>query len=258
MKGRTTLVILIAFLVLATASALSQPQLRSWTGTPPPPPGATVSSGELIISDPPNDQYKYYRPDWNWPITSDLDILEARLYSDGSNLYLRFRFATMQSKYSVYVMVPIDYTPERDDDGFSIWLPDFSDTKLPWQWDAVIGVNLGKSDRQPFVFDHSWESKPVGQLVIDQNTGTVELAIPLSALPGFPKNGKVRFTIVVFANSYGGTWDPGKNNAYDPNTGKTISESDYASNVYDIAGQTPTSSEVYGGWGSGSQTVSTS
>ncbi|MEZ0346419.1 MAG: hypothetical protein ABWK01_07700, partial [Infirmifilum sp.] len=47
-------------------------------------------------------------------------------------------------------------------------------------------------------------------------------------------------------------------NAYDPNTGKTISESDYASNVYDIAGQTPTSSEVYGGWGSGSQTVSTS
>jgi hypothetical protein len=54
--------------------------------------------------------------------------------------------------------------------------------------------------------------------------------------------------VIIFANSYGGVWDPGQSNAVDPSTGKQITESgDYASDVYDIAGQAPTWTEVYGG-----------
>ncbi|ABL78334.1 hypothetical protein [Thermofilum pendens] len=247
----------IAVLALFLATASAEPALRSWSGTPPPKaPGITVSAGEVIITDPPNDQYKYYRPDWNWPITSDLDVLEARLYSDGQYLYLRFKFQTLKNKYSPYVMVVMDFTPDNPNDGFDYWLPDWSDTKLPWKWDAIVGVNLGKYETQPFVFDHSWNPKPVGQLEVDQQNAVIEAKVPVSELPGFPLNGKVKVVILVFANDYGGIWDPGKKKAYDPEVGVWIDDSFfYASNVYDIAGQTPTYAEVYGGWSNGVQEV---
>ena len=121
----------------------------------------------------------------------------------------------------------------------------------------IIGINFGKSETQPFVIDSSWNPKFTGQLAVNQTQGVIEAKIPLSSLPGFPTNGKIKYTVIIFANSFGGVWDPGQNNAVDPSTGKTISENDYASDVYDIAGQAPTSAEVYGGWGNGSQTVKT-
>jgi hypothetical protein len=233
-------------------------QLRNWAGTPPlTSPGSTVVSNEAIITDPSNDQYKYYRPDWNWPITSDLDVLETRLYSDGQYLYIRVKLSTLKNKYSPYIMIPIDYTPDNPSDGFDNWLPGFSDTNLPWKWDVIIGINFGKSETQPFVFNHAWDPTFTGQLAVNQTQGVIEAKIPLSSLPGFPTNGKIKYTVIIFANSFGGVWDPGQNNAVDPSTGKTISENDYASDVYDIAGQAPTSAEVYGGWGNGSQTVKT-
>jgi len=250
MRAKEVLLAFAALVVLALSfSVLAEPPLRQWTGVAPATaPAAVVSNGELIITDPANDQYKYYRPDWNWPITSDLDVLEARLYSDGQNLYIRVKFSTLKSEYSPYVMIPLDFTPDNPDDGFDNWLPDWSDTNLPWKWDVVIGINLGKSGQTPFVFYKSWTPTFVGQLAIDKAQGVIEAKVPLSSLPGFPTNGRVKYTVIIFANSYGGVWDPGKSNAVDPSTGKQITEDDYACNVYDIAGQAPTWTEVYGGW----------
>jgi hypothetical protein len=127
-----------------------------------------MSNGELIITNPSNDQYKYYSPQYNWSILSDLDELEARIYSDGRNLHVRYKFQALKSKYSPYVMLAMDFTPDSDYDGFDIWLPDWSDTKLPWKWDAIVGVNLGKKEDQPFVFYRSWSPKFVGSLAVDQ------------------------------------------------------------------------------------------
>jgi len=62
----------------------------------------------------------------------------------------------------------------------------------------------------------------------------------------------------MLANNYGGIWDLGKNNAYDPQTGTYINEDIYASNIYDIAGQAPTQNEVWSRWSSGDYTVNTS
>ncbi|MEM4412366.1 MAG: hypothetical protein QXO66_05925, partial [Thermofilum sp.] len=176
MGGKPAL-LLVALLVLAAsmaALAAAEPQppslLRSWVGKPPGVAEVVaVSAGELIISDPADDQYKFYRPDWNWPITSDLDLLEARFYSDGGNLYLRFKLSTLKSEYCPYIMVPIDFTPDDPTDGFSEWLPDWSDTRLPWKWDAIIGVNLGKGG-QPFIFYQSWSPTFTGSLSIDASS----------------------------------------------------------------------------------------
>ncbi len=254
--------LLVALLVLAASMAVlaaAEPQppslLRSWVGKPP---GVTevvaVSAGELIISDPADDQYKFYRPDWNWPITSDLDLREVTLWSDGANLRLRFKLSTLQNSYCPYIMVPIDFTPDDPTDGFSEWLPDWSDTRLPWKWDAIIGVNLGKGG-QPFVFYQSWSPTFTGQLALDKSSGVIEAVVPLTSLPGFPKSGRVRLTVVVFANDYGGIWDPGKYNAYDPRTGIFISEDLYAPNVYDTIGLARTWDEVYGSWAKGIREV---
>ena len=258
MRGRQAFLTLPVLIALAlSASALAEPSLRQWTGTPPSiPPAAVLSQGELIIADIAGDQYRYWRPDWNWPITTDLDLLEARVYSDGQNLYVRYKFQTLKSKYSPYVMLVMDFTPDLDFDGFSEWLPDWSDTNLPWKWDAIVGVNLGKNEKQPFIFYHSWTPKFVGTLAVDQDNAVIEASVPLAELPNFPRNGKVKMVIVVFANDYGGIWDPGKKEAYDPMVGIRVNEETfYACNVYDIAGQAPTWTEVYGGWGKGVQEV---
>jgi hypothetical protein len=60
---------------------------NDWIGQAPPAPGVAVSMYELIITDPADDQYKFYRADWNWPLTDDLDAAELRLYLDGNYLY---------------------------------------------------------------------------------------------------------------------------------------------------------------------------
>jgi len=251
------LALAVVVAIALSASVLAEPPLRQWTGAAPATaPAAVLSNGELIVADPAGDQYRYWRPDWNWPITTDLDLLEARVYSDGQNLYVRYRFQTLNSKYSPYVMLVMDFTPDFGFEGFSEWLPDWSDTKLPWEWDAIIGVNLGKNEKQPFVFYRSWTPKFVGTLAVDQDNAVIEASVPLAELPDFPRSGKVKMLVVVFANDYGGIWDPGKKEAYDPVVGIYVNEETfYACNIYDIAGQAPTWTEVYGGWGKGVQEV---
>jgi len=240
-----------------TATKVVDGNSGDWIASAPTPPGVSVELGELVISDPTGDNYKYYRPDWGWPPTSNLDFVEVRLALDSSNLYILVRTAVLTNIYAPYIMIAIDATPSNTSDGFDYWLPDYADTKLPWKWDYVIGINYGKT--QPvFVFDHSWTPKYVGKAAYNTSRAIIEAVIPLSALPNLPRNGSIRIAVVMFANNYGNTWDPGKNNAYDPQTGTYISDGTYASNVYDVAGQTPTSSEVWGGWSSGDYTVNTS
>ena len=83
----------------------------------------------------------------------------------------------------------------------------------------------------------------------------IEFAISLDDLPGLKTAAELYVMAVVFANNYGGIWDPGKNGAYNPDADTYITEDYYASNVYDIFGQAPTWEEVYGGWSNGDYTV---
>jgi len=240
-----------------TATKVIDGEDWDWIASAPTPPGVNVELGELVVSDPAGDNYKYYRPDWGWPPTSSLDFIEVRLAFDDANLYILVKTATLTSIYAPYVMIAIDVTPDNDNDGFDYWLPDWADTKLPWKWDYVIGINYGKGG-SVFVYDHSWTPKYVGVVAYNTDRAIIEAAIPLSALPSMPRNGSIRIAVIMFANDYGRTWDPGKYNAYDPETGTYINEDVYASNVYDIAGQTPTRNEVWGGWSDGDYTVNTS
>lgn len=123
---------------------------EDWVGQPPPAPGVAVSMYELIITDPADDQYKFYRPDWNWPPTDDLDAAKLRLYLDGNYLYGLVKLHKLSNIYAPYVMIAIGLPGA----GFSEWLPDWSDTKLSFAWSYVIGINYGKE--QPlFIFDNS-------------------------------------------------------------------------------------------------------
>ena len=220
-----------------------------WVGQPPlQTPGAAVSMYELIVTDPRDDQYRFYRPDWSWPPTDDLDAVELRLYSDGQNLYGLVKLKQLTNIYAPYVMIAIGVPGG----GFSEWLPDWSDTRLAFKWDYIIGINYGKGPPL-FLFDHDWSPRPIGQIARSGNI--IEFAIPLDQLPLLKTAAEIYITAVVFANNYGGVWDPGKNNAYDPVNGRYITENDYASNVYDVFGQAPTSAEVYGGWNGGDYTV---
>ena len=220
-----------------------------WIGQPPQQtPGAAASMYELIVTDPEGDQYRYYRPDWSWPPTDDLDAVELRLYIDGNNLYGLVKLRQLGNIYAPYVMVAIGLPGG----GFSEWLPDWSDTRLAFKWDYVIGINYGKGTPL-FLFDHSWDPKPAGQIARSGNV--IEFAIPLDQLPLLKDAKEIYITAAVFANSYGGIWDPGKNNAYDPARGIYINEDIYASNIYDVFGQAPTWEEVHGGWNGGDYTV---
>jgi len=240
-----------------TATKVVDGNENDWVASTPTPPGVRVELGELVISDPTGDNYKYYRSDQNWPPTNNLDFTEVRLALNGDNLYILVKTATLSNIYAPYIMIAIDVTPSNTGDGFDYWLPDYADTKLPWKWDYVIGINYGK--QQPiFVFDRSWTPKYVGKVASSTSKAVIEATVPLSALPNIPRNGNIRITVIMFANSYGGIWDPGDNNAYDPQTGTYIDENAYASNVYDVAGQSPTKNEVWGGWSSGDYTVNTS
>lgn len=57
----------------------------------------------------------------------------------------------------------------------------------------------------------------MGQIARSGNV--IEFAIPLDQLPLLKDAKEIYITAAVFANSYGGIWDPGKNNAYDPARG---------------------------------------
>jgi len=221
---------------------------EDWVGQPPPAPGAAVSMYELTITDPAGDHYRYYRPDWNWPPTDDLDAAELRLYLDGDYLYGLIKLNKLGNIYAPYIMIAIGLPG----DGFNEWLPDWSDAKLPYVWSYVIGINYGK-EKPLFVFDHGWNPKYVGQIARSGNV--IEFAISLDDLPGLKTAAELHVTAVVFANNYGGIWDPGKNGAYDPGTGTYITDDYYASNVYDVFGQAPTWEEVYGGWSNGDYAV---
>jgi len=221
---------------------------EDWVGQAPPAPGVAVSMYELIITDPADDQYKFYRADWNWPPTDDLDAAELRLYLDGNYLYGLVKLYKLNNIYAPYVMIAIGLPGT----GFSEWLPDWSDTKLSFAWSYLIGINYGK-EKPLFIFDNSWSPKYVGQIARSGNV--IEFAIPLDDLPSLKTATELYITAVVFANNYGGIWDPGKYGAYDPTTGIYISEDYYASNVYDVFGQAPTWKEVYGGWANGDYTI---
>ncbi len=234
-----------------------------WTGTPPATaPATTVDDGEFIVTDPSGDYLPFYCSDWNWPIRTDLDILEFRLTGDADNMYLLFKFNTMDNLYSYYIMLAIDLTPYTEDDGFNSWLPDYADTELgeipatdthiSWQWDYVIGINYdwGDDGSNNFtrIWDHSWDYfNSTGTVVFNQSGKVVEASIPWSEIGGVDayRNSEIKLWVMVFCNSYGGIWDPYDNSATDDNGNPCLVGSD----VYDVAGQTPTyqdtSGEVY-------------
>ncbi len=231
-----------------------------WIGTPPSEvPGSIVSNGEFIVTDPVNDALPFWRSDWNWPIRSDVDIVEFRLTGDENNLYLLFRFNTMENEWSYYMMVAIDVTPDDPSDGFNSWLPDYADVELggnysgqhvSWQWDYIIAINRDWDDDPSRgnstigVYDHNWTITPTGTVAFNPTYKVIEASVPWSSIGGLDTylNSSIRIWIMVFANDYGGVWDPYDNSATDDQGNPCLVGAD----VYDIAGQTPTYNDTNG------------
>ncbi len=229
-----------------------------WLGEPPDEnPGFRYdrSAREYIITDPVGDTLPYKKNDY--PVLSDLDIKEFRLAVDENNMYLLVKFRTMTSLYTPYVMIAIDTTPNLDNDGFDSWLPDWSDTELgknailgvtnSVKWDYVIGINYDWNDdpnhkfSRIVVWDHSWSpEKPIGaKVVFNKDKALIEASIPKNYLPELgwqPVMPRFRIWVVVFANEYGGIWDPYRHDATD----EYGSSCNVGSDVYDVAGQSPT------------------
>ncbi len=229
-----------------------------WTGSPPATtPGAVVSNGEFIISDPAGDYLPFWRSDWNWPVRTDVDIVEFRLTGDANNLYLLFRFNTYDNLYSQYIMVVIDVTPDNATDGFASWTPDYGDVELggfvdgnhvSWTWDYVIGINYdwGEGGYGSIrIWDHNWTwFNSTGQVAFSQENKVIEASIPWTEIGGADlyRNNVIRIWVLVFANSYGGIWDPYDNSATDDYGNPCLVGSD----AYDVAGQTPTYNDTSG------------
>ena len=225
-----------------------------WVGTPPATsPGYVYSGGEFIVSDPDGDESPYWDSAHNWPIRSDVDIVEFRLTSDDENMYFLFKFSTYESLYSHYIMVAIDPTPDTNNDGFNQWLPDYSDTRLggfvngehvEWNWTYIVAINYDWGDdanhgNSPIgVYNQSWDFTPVGTAAFSQDNRVIEASVPLSAIGGADlyRGGSIRIWIIVFANSYGGIWDPYDNGATD-DLGNPCT---LGTDAYDVAGQSPT------------------
>ncbi len=231
-----------------------------WIGTPPATtPGYTYSNGEFIVSDPVNDTLPYRRADWDWPIVSDVDIVEFRLTGDNDNMYLLFKFNTMRNEWSYYIMVAIDLTPDNPEDGFNTWLPDYADTELggtalngshvSWQWDYIIAINRdwdddsNRNNSMIGVYDHSWTFTATGDVAFNSTNKVIEASIPWDSIGGVDSylGNTIRIWVAVFVNSFGGIWDPYDNSATDPDGNPCLVGSD----LYDTPGQTPTTDEVY-------------
>ncbi len=225
-----------------------------WVGAPPAvAPGYTYSAGEFIVSDPEGDESPYWRSDYNWPVRSDLDLVEFRLTSDAENMYFLFRFSTYDNLYSHYIMIAIDPTPNISNDGFNQWLPDYSDTRLggfingthvEWNWTYIIAINYDWNDdaahgnSQIGVYNQSWNFTPAGTVAFSQANKVIEASVPLYYIGGADlyRGGSIRIWVVIFANSYGGVWDPYDNSATD-DLGNPCT---LGTDAYDVAGQAPT------------------